>query len=147
MQESSASTPERIVIEGHFSGFEPAELFTYWTEPEKLVQWWPKVAVVEPRVGGEYAFSWPEMDWHLRGEYTVFDPTGRLGFTWLWDHDPMRENVLRVLLLMDPHPDGGTLLRVEHGPFSAENADDRQGIVEGWLHFGMRLAGLKESSA
>ncbi len=147
MKETVTSSPERIVIEGHLSGFDPAELFTYWTDPELVVQWWPKVASIDPRLGGAYSFSWPEMDWHLRGTYTVFDAAGRLGFTWKWDHGKQQIEPLQVLVRMDGHPDGGSRMTVEHWPFSPEDADDRQGIVEGWLHFGMRLAGLKESSA
>lgn len=146
MQETTASTPEKIVVEGHLSGFEPAEVFAYWTEPDKLVQWWPQVAVLDPRVGGSYAFSWPEMDWHLRGTYTAFEPPSHLGFTWKWDHDKPTFGPLHVDLHFDPHPEGGTRMTIEHGPFGPGDEGERQGITEGWIHFGMRLAGLRVSS-
>ncbi len=147
MQESPASTPEKIVVEGRLSGFEPDELFTYWVEPLKLVQWWPAMAETHPEVGGTYSFSWPEMDWHVRGKYTVVEPGKRLGFTWKWDHDPSDALPKDVLVHFEPHLDGGTIMTIEHEKYLPEEQDDRQGAVEGWLHFGMKLAGLKESSA
>lgn len=143
MRESRDSTPERLVVEGRLGGFSVEEAWEHWTQPEKIVLWWPDVAHMDLRPGGGYALSWPRMEWHLRGEYTVVDPPRRLGFTWRWDHDPAGSRALDVSVAFDPHPDGGTCLRIEHGPFGTEEAEARQGILEGWIHFGMRLDGLK----
>jgi uncharacterized protein YndB with AHSA1/START domain len=137
-----------IRVTGEFGGFTPAELFDYWVKPELLVQWWPREATVEGRVGGQYVFSWPQQDWHLRGEYTAFDPGKHLGFTWSWDHDRNKFNPTQVDLNFEA-TEGGTRLTVEHGPWDAseEAQGERQGIIEGWIHFGMRLAGLKQGES
>jgi uncharacterized protein YndB with AHSA1/START domain len=141
------STPDKIIVTGHFSGYTSAELFEYWTKPELVIQWWAQQAEIDPRVGGSYHFTWPqpELDWHLRGVYTRFEPSESLGFTWNWDHEPHTVE-RQVLVAFCDTEDGGSDMTVEHWPFGEDEAADRQGIVEGWIHFGMRLAGLRESS-
>ncbi|MBA3308337.1 MAG: SRPBCC domain-containing protein [Chloroflexi bacterium] len=49
------------------------------TDPAELRRWWSQEAETDPRVGGEYALSWPALDRHLRGRYTVADPGRALG--------------------------------------------------------------------
>jgi len=138
---------DRAIVSGDFGGFTPEELFDYWTKPELIVQWWPKVAAVDPRVGGEYRFSWKETA--LYGTYTAFEPGVHLGFTWAWTHHPVEAGKpLQVDLYFMP-VDNGIRLAVHHGPFELSQADQeaRQGIIEGWIHFGMLLAGLKDGPA
>ena len=146
MQETAESTPEKLVVEGRFSGFTPEELFQYWVQPELITQWWPEEAVIDAREGGSFALSWPDMNWHLRGTYTVFEPGKRLGFTWKWDHDKPGWGPLQVMLTFAADAEGGTDMKVEHGPFGPDDAEERQGILEGWIHFGMHLAGLRVST-
>jgi hypothetical protein len=45
--------------------------------------------------------------------------------------------------------ENGARMAVHQGPFGEEASEqeDRQGIVEGWIHFGMRLAGLRVGDA
>ncbi len=140
--------PETIQVEGDFFGFTPQELFDHWVKPELLVEWWPREATVDPHLGGHYTFSWPEQGWELHGTYFDFEPGKALGFTWLWNFDKDRTEPLRVELRFSPI-EGGTHLSVTHGPWgpSPESQTERQGVIEGWIHFGMRLAGLRESEA
>jgi uncharacterized protein YndB with AHSA1/START domain len=137
-----------IRVVGDFGNFTPQELFDHWVKPELLVQWWPREATVDPRLGGAYTFSWPEKDWHLRGTYTAFEPAKHLGFTWMWDHDRGVSEPLQVDLTFEEIP-GGTQLRIEHGPWADNEAaqTERLGVIEGWIHFGMRLAGLRKGDA
>lgn len=135
-----------IALTGDFLGFSAQELFDYWTRSDLLVEWWPGVATVEPRVDGIYRFSWPGRDWHITGSYTRFVPRVALGFTWAWDHD-VGKLVPKHVDLMFKEIEGGTRLTLEHGPWeeTEEAQIERQAVLEGWIHFGMRLAGLRPS--
>jgi uncharacterized protein YndB with AHSA1/START domain len=135
------SGPEQIVVVGDFKFFTPQELFDHWVQPDLLKYWWPEQATTEPGVGGNFQFWWPDMNWELTGRYTAFDPGKHLGFTWSWTHEPSIEP--RQVDIYFSEMQDGTRMGIFHGPFSTDDAQDRQGIVEGWIHFGMRLAGLR----
>ena len=137
-----------IRLEGGFEAFTPSELFNYFTEPNLLVQWWPREAEVDAKVGGHYRFSWPDQGWHLSGEYTVFAPGEALSFTWNWDHERGVREPMQVSLTIEPTAPGAKLI-VEQKSWddSPEAQNDRQAVIEGWIHFGMRLAGLKSGEA
>lgn len=139
------SAPELAVVTGDFDQYSPAEVFDLFTDPDRLVEWWPAEASVDLRLGGAFRFSWPQNDWHLRGEYTAVDPGRHLGFTWSWDHEPSHFPAKQVDIWFEPVHQGGTRVAIYHGPFDFSESDQqaRQGIVEGWIHFGMRLAGLR----
>ena len=138
--------------------------------PERLTRWWPSVAEVDPREGGSYQLSWPNMQWSLRGTYSeVSAPPARsdeaadvipvaddrasdsatprgggaLAFFWKWDHEPdapTRDVAIRI----DPMGQGTRLL-LEHGTYgeSADELEVRKGHEEGWRHFLGQLSGLK----
>jgi len=143
------SAPELAVISGDFEQFAPEEIFAYFTDAEKIVQWWPKVAEIDARVGGSYRLSWPDNDWHLRGVFTALEPGRHIGFTWAWDHEPSVTLHKQVDIWLQPLFESGSRVAVFHGPFTTSEDDQsaRQGIVEGWIHFGMNLAGLREGAS
>ena len=135
--------PAQGVVTAAFPGVAPADLFACWTTPERLCAWWPAEAAIDARPGGAYHLAWPQMDWHLRGQYTTFEPGARLAFTWAWDHEPATPT-RTVTLHFTPDGAGGTHLTVTHGAYgdSAAEQTDRQGHIDGWLHFLPRLQGL-----
>jgi uncharacterized protein YndB with AHSA1/START domain len=138
------SSTDILVVYGDFHGFTPEELFDYWVEPELITQWWPKVAEVDPGIGGNYRFTWPEQQWFLHGVYAEFERGKRLKFGWTWNHEPGIYEPLWV----DIHfmeIDHGTRMSIFHGPYTDSESDQgaRQGNLEGWIHFGSRLAGLR----
>jgi uncharacterized protein YndB with AHSA1/START domain len=137
------SAPSLAVVVGDFAGFEPQTLFNFFTQPELLAEWWPETATLELRVGGEYRFEWPAMGWILTGAYTSIVPGQSLGFTWNWNHEPdKRQRQVDIFLQF---VEAGTRLAIYHGEFGEDELEvaDRQGIIEGWIHFGMKLAGLR----
>ena len=121
----------------------PEELFAYFTEPDLLQRWWSPQATVEPKLGGAYHLSWPEMDWHLRGVYTDFEPAHWLGFTWHWDQEPDLPT-RQVNLLIEP-AGTGSRLTITHGRYdqSRRDQDDRQSHLEGWTYFLGQLLALE----
>ncbi|HMA34279.1 MAG TPA: SRPBCC domain-containing protein [Chloroflexia bacterium] len=131
------SGPDQLILAAEFPALSPVQLFAYWTEPDLVCRWWPQEAHVEPRLGGHYRFSWPQMHWHLRGHYTTFAPGQALAFTWQWDHDPDQPERI-VTLGLTPRATGGTRLTLTHGPYtdSADDQDERIAHhLEGWQHF------------
>jgi uncharacterized protein YndB with AHSA1/START domain len=116
-----------------------AELFAYFTRPALLTEWWPPTAVLEPRPGGRYAFTWPAMDWTLSGEYLVFEPEQRLLFTCRWRHEPdLPERRVEIVV---SNLDQGSQLQLTHEAYgdSEREQADRQSHLEGWTHFLERL--------
>src|SRR5579862_2107226 len=147
MTDISPST-STIRVTGDFGGFSPQELFDHWVRPELLIKWWPRGAQVDPRVGGHYTLTWPDQNWVLQGDYTAFEPGRNLGFTWAWNHDQGKFGQTTVNLKFEPI-EGGTRLTIDHEPWdqSAEAQNERLAVIEGWIHFGMRLAGLHSGEA
>src|SRR5579862_2000976 len=136
------SDPSQAVVYGDFDAFTPELLFDHFTQPDLLVKWWPKEAEVDLRVGGKFVLSWPNQDWHMRGEYLAVEPGKHLAFTWAWDHGLKGYDPLRVDLWFEHIHNVGTRLGIYHGPFGEEDQEARQGIIEGWIHFCMLLGGL-----
>lgn len=139
------SGPDRLILQGHFTGFTPQELFDHFVTPSLLVQWWPTEATVNPGRGGNYEMRWPDMGWVLKGTYKEFDSGDRLVFSWSWNHEPnMPER--EVTLDFEPSTEGGAVLTVTHGFYGDSDVEqkDRQGHLEGWMHFLMLLAGLRK---
>jgi uncharacterized protein YndB with AHSA1/START domain len=142
------SPTDVMVVYGDFHGFTPEELFDYWVVPELVTQWWSNVAESDAREGGSYCFSWPEQGWRLRGTYDAFERGKRLKFGWNWDHEPDVHQHMRVDVHFMPI-ENGTRIGIYHSSYSESEADqgERQGHLEGWIHFGSRLAGLRVGEA
>ncbi len=135
---------DKLVVYGDFHGFSPEELFDHWVMPTLLTRWWHVNAEVVPRVGGVYRFYWPEQYWFLQGTFEVFDRGERLRFGWTWNHEPGIYEPLWVDLSFMPI-ENGTRLAIYHGPYENTEVEQgaRQGNLEGWIHFGSKLAGLR----
>ena len=117
----------------------PSTVFDYLVTPDLLIRWWPPQVEVDARPGGGYVMSWPNQGWHLRGEFTDFDPGNRVAFTWHWDHEPDLPTRL-VSIHLEPTATG-TLMRLIHGAYGQDAIEqaDRASHREGWLHFLGRL--------
>lgn len=133
------SSPDVAVLVGDFCDHTPETLFAWLTEPDKLTRWWPERAEVDLRVGGAYALIWPKPEWNIRGTYTAVDAPRHVGFTWRGDPDEGESS--QVDLWIDPI-ESGARLAVWHRGFA--DAAERRQLCEGWIHFGMRLAGMSE---
>ena len=143
------SNNDKLVITAEISHLTPMEVFDYWTKPELLCKWWPQEAEMDARVDGVYHLSWPLMNWHLRGQYTLFDPGKHVAFTWKWDHDEEGTTVREVTIVLEPLPDRGTKLTLTHGPYTDSTEDQAVRIehhLAGWQHFIPRLQFLAETS-
>ena len=132
------STPDGLILEADLPA-SPPNVFEYFITPSLLSTWWPPLAEVDARAGGEYVMTWPSQGWHLRGEYTDFAPGERLAFSWRWDHEPQLPT--RLVSLQFEGAAGATTLRLIHGVYGQDTVEqaDRDSHREGWLYFLARL--------
>jgi uncharacterized protein YndB with AHSA1/START domain len=118
----------------------PETVWRYWTEPERMCDWWGAAAELDPRPGGVCVVEMgggPVM----RGEYLELVPHERIVFTFGWDategapHVPPGSTTVEVTLT----PDGDdTILALRHSGLPAAFRQEHQG---GWGHFmGMLVA-------
>ena len=138
--------PDKLVMEGHFPGLAPEELFDHWTTVELLAKWWPPEAEVGSEVGGAYELSWKQGGWFLEGEITAYERGKRFGFTWKWRHDGEDAPALEVTVAFVNHEKGGTRLTVTHGPYTddEEGRKARAGHLQGWQQCCSRLKSIRD---
>jgi uncharacterized protein YndB with AHSA1/START domain len=96
------------------------QVFEAWTSEEVLRRWlrgmpgWETpTAEVDLRVGGRIRIVMRDpadgTEVGASGEYTVVEPPRRLVFTWVWDHDPDRPQLVELEFSEQA---GGTLVQM-----------------------------------
>ena len=112
----------------------PETVWTFWTEPERLAEWWGTDAEAVAEPGGLFRVvmeSGPVM----RGAFTELDPPHRLVFTFGWEQnspgEPLAPGSTRVEVTMTPD-EGETLLVLRHSEMPSTHASDHE---KGWSHY------------
>jgi uncharacterized protein YndB with AHSA1/START domain len=116
----------------------PAQVFSAWTDPAKIVHWFGPAetsngsvkAEMDVRVGGRYRISFKTADgeYHeVGGAYREVVPNSRLQFSWAWHSTPERESLVTVTVAKDGV---GSILTLHHEQFFDEKA--RNGHERGW---------------
>ena len=138
---------EQLVMEGEIPGADPKELFRWWTEPDRLEQWWPHEAEVGTGEGEPYRLRWTEPAWFLDGIIGRYEPGRHLAFSWVWAHRP-EAPPLEVEVDFEDAPEG-THLRITQGPYRDldEDRKERVGHRQGWEVVCTRLADAVARSA
>ena len=114
----------------------PETVYSFFTDPKKMVLWKGTLAELDPRPGGIYRVEITGND-IARGEYVELVPYNRIVFTWGWEGEdsPLLPGSSTVeITLVEDH--GATLLTLRHlglpSPLVKTHA-------EGWDHFLPRL--------
>ncbi|MEX2255276.1 MAG: SRPBCC domain-containing protein [Acidimicrobiia bacterium] len=120
----------------------PKMVWAFWTEPERLAEWWgiEAVAVAEP--GGMFRVVM-EGGPVMLGAFTELDPPRRLVFTFGWEQnapgEPLAPGSTRVEVTLTPEGDD-TILVLRHFEMPSTHAADHE---SGWSYYlGDRLATL-----
>jgi len=116
---------------------DPATVFAFFTDPQRLIRWIGVSAELDPRPGGIFLVD-VHSDRVARGEFKEVVPVSRLAYTWGWDGN--LENVApgSSLIEIDLLPNNGnTLVRFVHSGLPAEAVP---GHSDGWTHYLGRLA-------
>jgi uncharacterized protein YndB with AHSA1/START domain len=119
-----------------------AEVFRWWTEPERVREWMSPTGSVEAevdlRVGGAFRIV---MSGHGQviehvGQYLEIDAPRRLVFTWASVFTGAEPSLVTVEL--EPEGDGATQLRIVHAQLPDDAAASHR---DGWGAMADRLAG------
>jgi uncharacterized protein YndB with AHSA1/START domain len=120
----------------------PETVWSFWTEPERLREWWGTATDVVAQPGGDYRIV---MDTGLvmRGAFVELDPPHRLVFTFGWEGnapgDALAPGSTRVEVTLRADGDD-TELVLRHTDMPATHAPDH---AQGWQHFvGERLVAV-----
>ena len=112
----------------------PETVWRYWTDPQRMCDWWGAAAELDPRPGGACKVEMgggPVMV----GEYVELVPHERIVFTFGWepgDDIPAiapRSTRVEVTLTADA---GDTILTLRHSGLPADNVEEHSA---GWGHF------------
>jgi uncharacterized protein YndB with AHSA1/START domain len=131
----------------------PEDVFRYFTDPARYVQWMGSEATLEPASGGTYRVHMPD-GFQAAGTFVEVDPPHRLAFTWGFaDADAakrakheqteatsgsaMPAGSTRVMVTLDAE-EGGTRLTLRHDDLP--NAELRDGHRIAWETYLPRLA-------
>jgi uncharacterized protein YndB with AHSA1/START domain len=116
---------------------DPASVFSFFTDPQRLVRWIGASPKLDPRPGGLLLIDVQEGS-VARGEFTEVVPVTRLAYTFGWENSQRNVPPGSSLVEIDLVPqNGGTLLRFQH---TGLPPDTVQGHREGWDHYLKRLA-------
>jgi uncharacterized protein YndB with AHSA1/START domain len=113
----------------------PETVFSYFTDPAKLVEWMGEEATLDPRPGGICRVALgPSV---IAGSYVEVVPFSRIVFTWGWHEKyfDMAPGATRVEVTLTPEDDG-TRVHLTHRdlPSSAVGFHEL-----GWHHYFERL--------
>ncbi len=119
---------------------------TYFTDPKRIVEWWPTRATVDLRVGGELKFEFDQPDGRTdraRGTFVEL-ARDRIVLTWGFDRDaalPPGSSRVEITLEADGR---ATVVRLEHRGLPETH---RRSHDDGWAYFLSRLTSVARSNA
>src|SRR5207244_11206229 len=95
-------------------GARPETVFSYLTEPEKLMRWMGVSAELDPSPGGGFRVNVTGGD-IAAGSYVEVAPHHRVVFTWGWEGDgsALAPGASTVEITLTPDGDG-TIVRLRH---------------------------------
>jgi len=118
---------------------------TFFTDPKRLVEWWPTRATIDARVGGELEFEFDQPDGRTdRAKGTFIEVArDRIVLTWGFERDaslPPGSSSVEITLESDGPV---TVVRLEHRGLPASH---RRNHDEGWGFFLRRLSSVARSN-
>lgn len=131
MPDDATAVTREVKIEAR-----PETVFSFLTDPKKLMRWKGVEADLEPRPGGAYRVNVTGSGLVV-GEFVEVEPNRRVVFTWGWDGNdsvPPGSSTVEITLV----PDGDhTILRLTHSGLPTD--EERAGHATGWEHYLARL--------
>lgn len=124
----------------------PETVFRAISDPAELTNWFPDVAVLEPKVGGKMKFSFLKdlprkpmkmpCDFFNEGQIVEFVENKKLAYTWKWKDVP---GFAETIVTWDLEQIGAnkTRLTLTHTGFTGKEPDfvSMKGHDEGWLFY------------
>jgi uncharacterized protein YndB with AHSA1/START domain len=132
---SSETITKEIFIECR-----PQTLFSFFTDPEKMVRWMGSHILMEPKLGGKYRIDVNGHDIAM-GEYIEIVPNEKIVMTWGWEKSKLVPPGSSTLEFKLVPKDNGTLLLLTHYDLPVEEMASH---LQGWTHYTTRLQQLVE---
>jgi uncharacterized protein YndB with AHSA1/START domain len=120
----------------------PETVFSYFTDPSKMVEWMGAEAILDPRPGGAFRIVFqpallPTESTAL-GEFVAVEPYTRIVFTWGWELEalatPPQSTEVEVTFASEGEE---TVVRLVHRRLPVAAVDFHR---FGWTHYLARLA-------
>jgi uncharacterized protein YndB with AHSA1/START domain len=117
----------------------PQTVWRYWTDPERVCDWWGETAQLDPRPGGTYRVEMPGGP-TMSGEFLELVPYERIVFSFGWEPTDGAPDVapgatrVEVTLVADAVD---TILTVRHTGLPGADAGHHRA---GWATYLPRLA-------
>jgi uncharacterized protein YndB with AHSA1/START domain len=122
---------------------DPADVWDALTDPERIGRWFLPVSG-DLRLGGTY-----QLEGNAGGEIRTCEPPRLLEVTWIFGEPAGPEDASIVAVRLEPTPDGGTRLELEHTAVTPPEMWDQFGpgaVGVGWdlsfLGLAAHLAGI-----
>jgi uncharacterized protein YndB with AHSA1/START domain len=129
------TSPENDVVEREIHiAARPETVFSFFTDPEKMVRWLGIRAQIDARPGGNCLININEHDM-MGGTYLEVVPYSRVVFTWGWEGSPLPLGSTTVEVTLSPEGDG-TKVSLHHVGIPAEQQEFQ---AKGWDHMLARL--------
>jgi uncharacterized protein YndB with AHSA1/START domain len=129
--DSSTTIQRDVKIEA-----DPATVFAFLTDPQRLMRWMGVSATLEPRPGGLYLVD--VNSGHIaQGEFKEVLPVSRLAYSFGWQgNDTVPPGSSLIEIDLEPQ-NGGTMVHFSHSGLPAHTVPAH---AEGWTHYIGRLA-------
>jgi uncharacterized protein YndB with AHSA1/START domain len=114
---------------------QPETLFSFFTDPDKLVRWMGRHVLLDPSIGGKYRIDVNGNDIAM-GEYKEIIPNEKIVMTWGWEKSKVVPPGSSTLEFRLTPKDNGTLLVLTHYDLPATEVASH---VQGWNHYMSRL--------
>ncbi|CAM3424831.1 SRPBCC domain-containing protein [Paenibacillus lupini] len=113
----------------------PETLFSFFTDPAKLVRWMGRQVLLDPSIGGKFRIDLNGTNIAL-GEYKEIILNEKIVMSWGWEQSKMVPPGSSTLEFTLTPQDNGTLLVLTHYDLPEEEVASH---VKGWTHFMSRL--------
>jgi len=141
------TTSTRVIEQSTRIAASPSTVWSFWTDPKRLCEWWGVSAEVVAEPGGLFRVDMGDGP-IMRGEFVELDPPRRLVFTFGWEHNAPGEALspgstqVEVRLVADGDD---TIVTLRHSSVPEIHADDH---TKGWALFvGQRLPAAISNTA
>ncbi|MGI9500418.1 MAG: SRPBCC family protein [Geminicoccaceae bacterium] len=120
-----------------FIAADPATIFAFFTDPDKMTRWMGVGCDLDPKAGGVYLVDVNNQN-VARGEFEEVTPNSRLVFSFGWEDGAfgLTPGTSRIEIDLEPK-DGGTQLSFVHNGLPEPAVEPH---TEGWAHYHGRLA-------
>lgn len=133
LKSSPDSITKQIFIECR-----PETLFSFFTDPGKLVRWMGRHVLLDPSIGGKYRIDINGSDVAM-GEYKELVPYEKIVMTWGWEKSKLVPPGSSTVEFQLKPQDNGTLLTLTHTGLPASEVASH---VQGWTHYMDRIRTL-----